>query len=94
MAAATSSATATAVASGTTARVRVWTRSTNVLEVGNVDGAFVIGETVTGAASGASHVLRVIDKEPDNDPYADNFDIETEADKIIDFSERNPFGIP
>ena len=86
--------TVTGSTSGTTARVRVWTRLTNVLEVGNVDGAFVIGETVTGAASGASHVLRVIDKEPDNDPYADNFDIETEADKIIDFSERNPFGIP
>ena len=53
----------------------------------------MVGETIVGAASGASHVLRVIDKEPDNDPYADNFDIETEADKIIDFSERNPFGI-
>ena len=55
-----------------------------ILEVGNIDGDFVVGETIVGAASGASHVLRVIDKEPDNDPYADNFDIETEADKIID----------
>ena len=86
--------TVTGSTSGTTARVRVWTNSTNVLEVGNVDGGFIVGEAVVGAASGASHVLRVIDKEPDNDPYADNFDIETEADKIIDFSERNPFGIP
>ena len=86
--------TITGSTSGTTARVRIWTNSTNVLEVGNVDGTFIVGETIVGSISSASHILRVIDKEPDNDPYADNFDIETEADKIIDFSERNPFGIP
>tara|TARA_B100001778_G_scaffold14157_2_gene10953 strand:- start:9646 stop:11106 length:1461 start_codon:yes stop_codon:yes gene_type:complete len=86
--------TITGSTSGTTARVRIWTNSTNVLEVGNVDGTFIVGETIVGSVSSASHILRVIDKEPDNDPYADNFDIETEADKIIDFSERNPFGIP
>ena len=77
--------TITGSTSGTTARVRVWTNSNNVLEVGNVDGDFIVGETVVGAASGASHIIRVIDKEPDNDPYADNFDIETEADKILTF---------
>ena len=32
-------------------------------------------------------------KDPD-DGFADNINIETEADAIIDFSERNPFGIP
>jgi hypothetical protein len=26
------------------------------------------------------------------DPHADNFTIETEADKFLDFSETNPFG--
>ena len=80
--------------SGTTARVRTWNSSTNVLEVASVSGTFTIGEDVVGATSGASHVLRVVDTEPDNDPFADNFEIETQADSILDFSEQNPFGIP
>ena len=80
--------------SGTTARVRTWNSSTNVLEVASVSGAFTIGEDVVGSTSGASHALRVIDTTPDNDPFADNFEIETQADSILDFSESNPFGIP
>jgi hypothetical protein len=80
--------------SGTTARVRTWNSSTNVLEVASVSGAFTIGEDVVGSTSGSSHALRVIDTTPDNDPFADNFEIETEADSILDFSEQNPFGIP
>ena len=80
--------------SGTTARVRTWNSSTNVLEVASVSGAFTIGEDVVGSTSGASHALRVIDTTPDNDPFADNFEIETQADSILDFSEQNPFGIP
>ncbi len=80
--------------SGTTARVRTWNSSTNVLEVASVSGTFTIGEDVVGSTSGASHALRVIDTTPDNDPFADNFEIETQADSILDFSEQNPFGIP
>ena len=80
--------------SGTTARVRTWNSSTNVLEVASVSGEFTIGEDVVGSTSGASHALRVIDTTPDNDPFADNFEIETQADSILDFSEQNPFGIP
>ena len=80
--------------SGTTARVRTWNSSTNVLEVASVSGEFTIGEDVVGSTSGSSHALRVIDTTPDNDPFADNFEIETEADGILDFSEQNPFGIP
>jgi hypothetical protein len=49
---------------------------------------------LTGTNSGATRTLRVIDKTIDNDPYADNFDIETEADAILDFTEQNPFGMP
>ena len=81
--------------SGTTARVRVWRSDTNVLELNNVAGTFVIGETLTGASSGATHDIRLIDTEiGDTEEYADNFNIETEADKILDFSESNPFGTP
>lgn len=80
--------------SNTTARVRSWDSDTNVLEVANVSGSFSAGETLTGSTSGATRVLRTIDRTINNDPYADNFDIETAADAILDFSEQNPFGIP
>jgi len=80
--------------SGTTARVRTWNGSTNILEVASVDGTFTIGETLLGATSGASRVLRLRDLDPDNVEFADNYNIETEADAIIDFSEGNPFGQP
>ena len=80
--------------SGTTARVRTWNSTTNVLEVSSVSGTFTIGEDIVGSTSGASHALRVVDLEAADDGFADNFDIETEADSILDFSEGNPFGIP
>ena len=80
--------------SGATARVRSWDSTTNILEIANVNGSFSAGETLTGSTSGASRTLRSVDKTIDNDPYADNFNIETAADSILDFSEQNPFGIP
>ena len=79
---------------GVTARVRSWNSTTNVLEISSVSGSFSVGETLTGSTSGATRTLRVVDKIVDNDPYADNFDIETEADTILDFTEQNPFGMP
>ena len=86
--------TITGSSSGTTARVRSWDADTNVLEVANVSGSFTRGETLTGSTSGATRTLTTIDKTVNNDPYADNFDIETAADAILDFSEQNPFGMP
>tara|TARA_B100001109_G_scaffold165381_1_gene134681 strand:+ start:298 stop:1752 length:1455 start_codon:yes stop_codon:yes gene_type:complete len=80
--------------SGTTGRIRTWNAETNILEVASVDGAFVVGEVLTGSVSGAARVLRLIDTVPDNEEFADNFDIETQADAILDFSEQNPFGQP
>ena len=79
---------------GTTARVRKWNAVTNELEVSNVDGVFSVGETLVGAASSASYQLRFIDADLNFDGFADNVDIETEADGILDFTEQNPFGIP
>ena len=86
--------TVTGSSSGTTAKVRTWNSITNILEVSTVSGAFTIGENIVGTASSASHQLRNIDLNPNNDGFADNFSIETEADSIIDFSEKNPFGTP
>lgn len=80
--------------SGVTARVRSWNSITNILEVSNVNGTFIIGENIVGSNSGASRALRLIDTNPTEDGFSDNSSIETEADAIIDFSERNPFGIP
>ena len=80
--------------SATTARVRSWDIDTNILEVSAVTGSFTLGETLTGGSSGAVHELRIIDTNPPDDGFSDNYDIETEADSILDFSEANPFGTP
>ena len=80
--------------SGTTARVRIHDASNNTLEIATISGDFVPGETVTGGTSGATAEIRVVSTEPNDDGFADNINIETEADSIIDFSEQNPFGMP
>jgi hypothetical protein len=80
--------------SGVTAIVRSWNAITNVLEVSNINGEFIVGENLVGTASSASYQLRLIDTLIIKDGFANNDEIQTEADKIIDFSERNPFGIP
>tara|TARA_R100000908_G_scaffold61383_1_gene39435 strand:+ start:3203 stop:4897 length:1695 start_codon:yes stop_codon:yes gene_type:complete len=84
----------TGSSSGATGRVRVWNTETNVLEVANVTGTFTLEENIVGSTSGATHQLRKVDVNPSDDGFADNVNIETEADSIIDFSEQNPFGIP
>ena len=81
-------------ASSTTARVKSWSSVTNILEVSNVTGEFEVGENIVGAASSASHKLRLINTYPPDNGYSANEEIENEADQIIDFSERNPFGTP
>jgi hypothetical protein len=80
--------------SGVTARVEYWNAVSNLLQVSKLTGDFIPGENIVGSASSASHYLRSIDAFPADDGYAANEEIEIEADKIIDFSERNPFGMP
>ena len=80
--------------SGTTARVKTWNSVTNELEVYTVSGDWTVGEKIVGSSSGASHQLRVISLDPVDDGFADNINIEIQADSILDFSEQNPFGIP
>jgi len=81
-------------ASSTTARVKSWSSLTNILEVSNVTGEFEVGENIVGSASSATHKLRIINEYPPDNGYSANEEIENEADQIIDFSERNPFGTP
>jgi hypothetical protein len=80
--------------SGTTGRVRSWNATTNVLELSNITGQFIAGENIVGTASSASYKLRKVDTFAVKDGFTNNEEIETEADDIIDFSERNPFGMP
>lgn len=86
--------TVTGTQSGVTARVRSWNSVTNVLEVSNVSGKFSAGENIVGSASSASHYLKAVDTLIAKDGFANNTEIEEEADSIIDFSEKNPFGMP
>jgi hypothetical protein len=80
--------------SGTTARVKSWSAVNNKLEVSTVSGEFLVGENIVGAASSAYYMLNSVNDDPIADGYADNSQIEIEADKIVDFSEKNPFGMP
>ena len=80
--------------SGTQARVNSWNSTTNELKVFIITGEFKSGEIITGSTSNASYKLNIVNTDNTVDPYAQNDEIEEEADLIIDFSDRNPFGNP
>ena len=80
--------------SGTKARVRTWNTNTNVLELGNVTGTFKVGETIVGSTSSATHTIFSINNDPADDGFSQNAILESQADGFLDFTERNPFGIP
>ena len=79
------------VSTGTSAYVAAWDTDNQILQVTIPTGDFVVGEVIVGA--GASYRIAEIQSSVDGDrDYAQNETIEFEADQIIDFSERNPFG--
>ena len=78
--------------SGSTARVLNWVADGRSLEIYRADGDFVVGEQIVGSASSASYKLASASY-PETG-FTSNEEIENEADSIIDFSERNPFGMP
>lgn len=80
--------------SGTTGRVKLWNQPGGLLEVGTISGDFIPGETIVGTASSAEYKLISITTDDTDDKYAENSEIEIEADSILDFTEKNPFGIP
>lgn len=86
--------TITGSASSITAKVKSWDATTNELRVSNLTGKFAAGENIVGSESGASYKLRLLNQNADINPYAQNFEIETEGDSIFDFTESNPFGDP
>lgn len=77
---------------GTTARVKTWNSSTKSLTVSVITGAFAVGESITGNESGAVYSMKNQESDDLLNAFADNDTIETAADNILDFTERNPFG--
>ena len=65
-----------------------------MLELGNVTGTFKVGETIVGSTSSATHTIFSIDNDPADDGFSQNAILESQADGFLDFTERNPFGIP
>ena len=84
--------TVTGSASSTTGVVNSWDKSTGILELKIVDGTWTRGEDIVG--TNATREVRVINTDDLVTPYADNDNIETAADNILDFSQKNPFGDP
>jgi hypothetical protein len=78
------------VSSGTSALVVSWDSGNRILKLGNVTGDFQYGETIVGAAS--SYTVATANSNFEGNEFASNDEIEFEADNIIDFTERNPFG--
>ena len=64
------------------------------MDVYQVSGEFRDFETVVGSASSAEYKLKPINTYNIKDGFAQNDDIEFEADQLLDFSEKNPFGSP
>jgi hypothetical protein len=83
--------------SNTTARVKDWNAITRRLKVSIIDGSFALGETIVGigttfGGSNANYKMQSILTDDIYDSFANNDEIEEEADNIIDFSQSNPFG--
>ena len=74
----------------TKAYVKDWNYQTRVLKVSIIDGSFAEGEIITGA--NANYKLYSVERDDLYDAFASNLEIEDEADNILDFSEKNPFG--
>ena len=92
------SETVTGSLSGTTAEVRSWTNPgkdiDKILRVSINSGKFSEGESIVGSSSSAIYTLKSYEDDTSkSDKYSDNKEIEDEADKILDFTEKNPFGV-
>ena len=79
--------------SATIAEVADWNGVTNTLEVMNRTGNFLDGDMIRGVESNAIYTLgtfSTIDNQ--STEYDQNQAIETGADDLIDWGEKNPFG--
>jgi hypothetical protein len=89
---------------GATARVRKWDATTNTLEVSSASSPFAPGEILIGRTSSATYKVlgnfgnltneQLEEEGFETQYFYQNVDIQVEANKILDFSESNPFGNP
>ena len=84
--------------SRTEARVRNWDVDTKILKIahvgiGSTAKGFATGEAIIGQESGASYTVDVFKKTDEDDKYNQGDEFELEADKILDFTQTNPFGV-
>ena len=86
--------TITGQTSGATARVKEWDAVNNTLEISDVSKEFVAGETILGNNSGALFGLLKVNTDDLVSGFAENDVFQSEADSILDFTEKNPFGTP
>lgn len=75
---------------GSTAYVKNWNYDDKILKISIITGSFALGEKIIGI--GASYRVLSIETDDIHTPFAENKQIEEEADQILDFSEKNPFG--
>jgi hypothetical protein len=80
--------------SNMTARVKDWDSTTNKLQISNITGSFVSGDVITGQTSGAYYKLKSYTTDDIVSPYDQNTEIQIESQQIVDFSQKNPFGMP
>ena len=78
--------------SSATGRVKTWDVTTNTLKLGTTNGTFVSGDVAIGSTSDARYSVDYIESAEYADKYDKSDEIETEADSILDFTEKNPFG--
>lgn len=83
--------------SNTTGIVKEWNKNSRTLKISLVNSdeigsGFALGETLVGTISSARYSVGKYENMDLYDKYSQNNEIEIEADKIIDFSQSNPFG--
>jgi hypothetical protein len=79
--------------SNETGEVKSWNPTTRVIQIINRTGTFVENESLTGNDSGAVWIVDNFSTiENTNSEYDQNKYIEDEADTLIDWGEKNPFG--
>ena len=85
--------TVTGSISGVTAKVTKWNSTTRTLTVITRTGTFVEEEMLVGEESDAEWEVQSFRTQEDpNTDYDQNKYIQDEADDILDFTEKNPFG--
>lgn len=65
----------------------------DTIDIRNTIGSFIAGQSVTGTVSSTTRVITSFDElKNENDSIDDTVKVEMEADLILDFDEKSPFG--